>query len=95
MKQKIFGLLVIAVAITLSAFTYETDHKATSLTQMSYTWHKYNNAGTAELVPAVTFTGSDLGARQAFNCPEADETICARAYNGSTPLDIYILKPIP
>lgn len=95
MKKQLLGILAIAFAISLSAFTTVKNKTTTVSPQASYTWHKYNAAGTAELVPAVTFNGTDLGARQAFNCPEADETICARAYNGSTPLDIYILKANP
>lgn len=87
-----FALLFV---VSLSAWSLV--HKPTAPAKTtSYTWHKYNSAGTAELVPTVPFTGSDVQARDFFGCPEDNETICARAYDEEgQPLDIYIMKALP
>lgn len=95
MKKILFGLFAVLFVISLSAF-HNFSSKKEKTTLQNYVWHKYNNAGTTELVPAVTFTGTDEEARTEFGCPEDNEVICARAYNDQgVPLDIYILKPAP
>lgn len=94
MKRYLLAVFALLFVISLSAFHHNTSKKETAKPDV-YTWHKYNNAGTAELVPAVTMTGTAEEARLEFGCEESTETICARAYNGSTPLEIYILKPNP
>lgn len=95
MKRLLLGLFALMFVISLSAF-HHMNSKKESQAQQTLIWHKYNNAGTAELVPAVTFTGTAAQARTEFGCPEDDETICARAYNDEgVGLSIYILKSNP
>lgn len=95
MKRLLLGFFALMFVISLSAF-HQMNSKKEKQAQQSLIWHKYNNAGTAELVPAVTFTGTAGQARTEFSCPEDDETICARAYNDEgMPLNIYILKANP
>lgn len=90
MKKHFLGLFAFAMAIALSSFTLFTKEKAD--TQV-LTWHKYNAAGTMELVPIVSFTGTELQARVTFGCPDAGAVICARAYSSSgDPLNRYIAK---
>lgn len=95
MKNYVLGLLAIILAVGLSAFNYSNNGTANEPLQ-SFTWHKYNAEGTAELTPVVPFTGTSSGARNSFLCPDPGERICARAYDDEgNPLEMYITKPAP
>ncbi|TWI83257.1 hypothetical protein IQ13_1365 [Lacibacter cauensis] len=95
MKKLLLGIFALLFVISLSAWHLVNKPKPAAK-ETVYTWHKYNTAGTAELSPAVVYTGSDVQARNFFGCPEDNETICARAYDEEgQPLDIYIMKALP
>lgn len=89
MKKHLLGLSALVLAIVMSAFSLPEN----SSDNQVYTWRKYNPAGTAELSPVVSFTGSANDARDAFDCPDEGEVICARAYTSNgTPLNLFIEK---
>ncbi len=92
MKKFVLGIIAVAFAVGVSAFTII--HKKSDKAKMeSYTWHKFNAAGTAELSPVVTYTGTAAGAKSAFGCPDGTTVNCARAYDSEgNPLDIYVKK---
>ncbi|MBK8088099.1 MAG: hypothetical protein IPK31_09185 [Chitinophagaceae bacterium] len=95
MKRLLLGLFALMFVISLSAF-HHMNSKKENKAALSFTWHKYMNDGSAELVPAVTFTGTEAQARIEFGCPEDDDIICARAYDDEgTPQSLYILKANP
>ena len=95
MKRLLLGLFALMFVISLSAF-HHMNSKKENQAQQSLTWHKYNTAGNAELVPAVIFVGTEAQARTEFDCPEASQTICARAYDDEgLPTSRYILKANP
>ncbi|ULQ55445.1 hypothetical protein KJS94_12410 [Flavihumibacter rivuli] len=90
MKKQLLGLGALTIAIVMSAFSLPDK---TSDNQMELEWHKYNSAGTAELVPAVTFLGTESEARAQFGCPSPGNKICARGYDDGVPTSNYISKP--
>jgi len=92
MKKYLSGIVAVVLAIGFSAFTANHQEKKYGNMQ-DYTWHKFNAAGTAELSPAVTFTGTDAGAKSAFGCPDGSSVNCARAYDEfGGALNIYVKK---
>lgn len=91
MKKYLLGIFAIVLAIGFSAFTVNSSNVSKQDVQ-SYTWHKYNPAGTAELIPTVEFEGSLSQAKDAFQCPDGIQVYCARAYEGEIPLDLFIMK---
>ena len=95
MKKYLLGVVAVVMAIVFSAFSVQKDENRESNLQV-YTWHMYNTAGTAELSPVVSFTGTEPNTRTEFGCSTGGPVICARAYDSEgTPLDIYIDKPAP
>lgn len=92
MKKYLMGIIAIVLAITFSAFTTSVNKKV-NLNKQTFTWHKYNAAGTAELSPIVSFTGDASQAKDQFQCPDGNTVKCARAYNAvGNPLDVFIMK---
>jgi uncharacterized protein YxeA len=92
MKKYLIGLMAVVLAIGFSAFNGSQEKKKSDM-QQTFTWHKYNPAGTSELSPVVTFVGTANDAKSAFNCPDGLSVICARAYDEEgTPLDVYVRK---
>lgn len=92
MKKLLLGLFALLFVVSLSAWSLvhkpKPAAKATTIT-----WHKYNAAGNAELVPTVPYTGSASAAKNFFDCPDGEEAICARGYDEEgQPLDLYIMK---
>ena len=95
MKKILLGLFALLFVVSLSAWHMVGKTKTAKENLTEYTWHKYNEEGTAEIVPAVTFFGTAVDAQEEFECPEGTGRYCARAYNGQTALNIYIDKPQP
>ena len=92
MKKYLLGIIAIFLAICFTAFTVKEKKENNSI-KTSYVWHKFNPAGTAELSPVVTFTGTSDEAKVAFACPDGASVNCARAYTMTgTPLSIYVKK---
>lgn len=92
MKKYFLFLTVLLLAAGFSAFKLGSEKNKAEKFQ-TYTWHKYNAAGTAEIIPAVTYTGTASGAKTAFGCPDGSTVNCARAYDGDgNPLNIYVMK---
>lgn len=91
----LLGLFALLFVISLSAYHWSGKKTKPAVQENQYTWHKYNEAGDQELVPAVTFFGTAEEAEEEFDCLEGSLVICARAYNGVTPLNIYVLKSTP
>ena len=94
MAKLILGTFALLLVVSLSAWSL-VNKPTPAAKETNYTWHKYNQAGDQELFPAVTFYGTDEEAEDEFECPEGLSVICARAYDGATPLDIYITKSNP
>ncbi len=93
MKKISLGIFALLIAIGFSAFA--VIHKKTKpvANDPTYVWHKFNAAGTAELSPVVTYTGTAAMAKQTFGCPDGTAVNCARAYDADNqPLPIYIKK---
>ncbi|HET6994905.1 MAG TPA: hypothetical protein VFI06_07975 [Chitinophagaceae bacterium] len=91
MRKYFLSILAIGLAIGFSAFTIP--HDKTNKEKQTYVWHKYNAAGTAELSPIVTYTGTEAGAKSAFGCSEGTTVFCARAYDSEgSGLDLYVKK---
>lgn len=92
----LLGLFALLFVISLSAYHWSAKSGQPVVEKESvYTWHKYNEAGDQELFPAVTFVGTAQEAEDEFECPQGEAVICARAYDGMTPLDIYVRKTNP
>jgi hypothetical protein len=95
MKKYLLGTAAVVMAICFSAFTFHPKSDGNSSMQ-TYTWHKYNTAGTAELSPVVSYTGTASGARSQFGCPTEGAVTCGRAYDAEgNPLSVFISKPAP
>jgi len=93
MKKYLLGISIVLLAVGFSAFTLHKKNSDRQNALTDYVWHKYNAAGTAEVSPVETFTGTAEGAKTAFGCPNGSTVICARAYDDEgTPLDIYVMK---
>jgi hypothetical protein len=93
MKKFSFRIIAVLLAVGFSAFTFTHNKANNKEMKTDYVWHKFNPAGTAELSPVVTFTGTEAGAKSAFGCPDGTTVYCARAYDSEgNPLDIYIRK---
>lgn len=92
MKKLFVGFFAVVLVLSLSAYHWSAKLSNPVAKQTDYTWYKYNQAGDQELFPAVTFYGTATEAAQEFDCPDGATVICARAYDGTTPLDIYVLK---
>jgi hypothetical protein len=92
MRKYFLSILAIVLAIGFSAFTVVPGNKNKKVDD-AFVWHKYNPAGTAELVPTVTYTGTAAGASVAFGCSEGSSVNCGRAYDfEGTATDIFIKK---
>ena len=92
MQKIVTGITAVILAISFSAFTaiQEPTNKKAMLTVI---WHKYNAAGTAELSPIVSYTGTSAQAKAAFGCSDGNIVICARAYDlDGNQLSMYITK---
>lgn len=95
MKKYLLGMAAVALAIVFSAFSIKHEKDEANSLQ-TYTWHKYNTAGTAELSPVVSYTGTASGARNQFGCPTEGAVTCGRAYDAEgNPLSVFISKPAP
>jgi hypothetical protein len=80
------------LAIGFSAFTIPKE-KTSNKAMDTFVWHRYNAAGTAELSPIDSYTGTSPGAKSVFGCGDGGTVHCARAYDiEGTPLDLYITK---
>lgn len=92
MKKFAAGIVAVILALSFSAFT--VIHKpASEKAMLTLTWHKYNAAGTAELNPVVSYTGTAAQAKAAFNCPDGTTVTCARGYDADgNPTSNYITK---
>ena len=92
MKKYLLGIFAAIMAIAFSAFTVSSSNPKTGSLD-TYVWHKYNAAGTVELSPIVTYTGTADGAKTAFGCPDGTSVNCASAYDlDGNPLGIYVKK---
>lgn len=92
MKKFLLGFIAIFLAIGFSAFSFKPN-TLNRIEKDSYVWHKYNPAGTAELSPVVTFTGTATEAKTTFGCPDGTTVNCARAYTmAGSPLPIFVKK---
>ncbi len=92
MKKYFIGIVAIFFAIALSIFTVSFTEVKNSNEEV-LTWHKFNTAGTMELSPTVTYTGTASQAQAAFNCSLGISVICARAYDAEgIPTGNYIQK---
>lgn len=93
MKKYLLGIFAIVLAIGFSSFTVNNSKK-TPQNEVTFRWHQYNAAGTAELFPVVMVEGDEAFARQQFECPDGSLKICARAYDlDDNPTPILINKP--
>jgi hypothetical protein len=87
-----FFLCIVLMALTFNPVKKGVNKNKPANTQV-YSWHMYNLSGTAELVPAQIFYGTESGARIQFGCPPGITVICARAYDiEGNPLNVYIKK---
>jgi hypothetical protein len=92
MRKYFLSILAIVLAIGFSAFTVVPGNTNKNPDDV-YVWHKYNPAGTAELNPLVTYTGTAAAAKIAFGCPDGVTATCAAAYDfEGTSQGIYIQK---
>jgi hypothetical protein len=92
MKKFMAGIAAVVLALSFSAFT--VIHKpANEKAMLILTWHKYNPAGTMELSPVVSYTGTAAQAKAAFNCPDGPTVNCARGYDADgNPTSNFITK---
>jgi hypothetical protein len=92
MKKYFLIIAILVLGVGFSAFKFSGAGKKAEKMQI-YTWHKYNAAGTSEIIPAVTYTGTAAGAKSSFGCPDGNTVNCARAYDSEgNPLNIYVKK---
>lgn len=94
MKKYFLGIMAMILAVGFSAFTV-TSTKINNSKSDTFTWHKFNAAGTMELSPIVTYTGTAAGAQSAFGCPEGNTVNCARAYDALGNPTVNYVKKVP
>ena len=94
MKKFLAGFVAVVLAISFSAFT-AVNKPANEKAKLTLTWHKYNPAGTMELSPVVSYTGTAAQAQAAFNCPNGTSVICARGYDSDGNPTSNFIKKVP